>query len=319
MIKIGMIGTGIIADCHFRAISELKDTCLVAISEINEARAKEVSEKQNVPYYLDYRQMCEMQNLDAVIINLPHFLHKEASVYCLNKGIHVLCEKPMANSVQECEQMIKASQTNNVKLAIGHIQRFFPSNIIVKEIIDSKQFGKLTMINEVRNEFYFSKSRPDWFLKKKLSGGGIVMNFAAHSIDKILSLAPGEISDVSAFCANFYNNVDVEGHAQIYFKAGEIPCSVSLCGYKTYPENCTTYTFTDGAVRVRYSSVEIYNKDTRNFEEYITNMAYPYHFTHQLAEFVKFTQGKESKITDAYYAKKIIDTIEKIYASSGII
>ncbi len=318
MIKIGMIGTGIISDCHFRAISELSDVCLVAISEINEDRAREVSARQNVPYYLDYKLMCINEDIDAVIINLPHFLHTEASIYCLNRGIHVLCEKPMANSVAECELMINASKKNNAKLAIGHIQRFFPSNIIVKEFIDNKKLGKLTMVNEVRNEFYFSESRPGWFLKKELSGGGIVMNFAAHSIDKVLSLVGGEITNVSASCGNIYNDYDVEGHAQINFNAGEVPCSVSLCGYKTYPENVTIYTFTDGAIRVRYGSVEIYNNETKNFEEYKTSAEYPYHFTHQLSEFIKLIRDEENISTDGYYSKTIIETIEKIYASSGI-
>ena len=202
----GMLGTATIAKRNTIAGMKKAPNCrLYAVAGRNPEKVDQyVKDYGFEKGYYSYDELLDDPEIEAVYIPLPNSLHYEWVLKAVAKKKHVLCEKPMANSVQECEQMIKASQTNNVKLAIGHIQRFFPSNIIVKEIIDSKQFGKLTMINEVRNEFYFSKSRPDWFLKKKLSGGGIVMNFAAHSIDKILSLAPGEISDVSAFCANFY-------------------------------------------------------------------------------------------------------------------
>ena len=125
MFKLGMIGTGIIARTYFDALKAVDDFKLAAVAEINEEVAKSVSEEQGVPCYLDYKEMCEKEELDAVVINLPHFLHCEATVFCLEHGIHVLCEKPMANTVEECEKMIEAEKKSGKKLAIAILCAIF--------------------------------------------------------------------------------------------------------------------------------------------------------------------------------------------------
>ena len=320
MLHIGMIGTGIIAGAHLNAITASQDFSLAAVADINEEKAKEISNRWGVPYYLDYKEMCEKEDIDAVIINLPHFLHCEASVFCLERGIHVLCEKPMANTVEECDCMIAASKKSGAKLAIGHLQRFGKMDIAVKNMIDQGNLGKLIMVNQMRNEFYFSPNRPRWFLDKKLSGGGIVMNYGAHALDKLCSQLGAQISDIEACCGNVYNEYDVEGHAQIYLKVGEIPCSITFNGYETCYANDTTYLFTHGAIRITNGNkMEICDKESGGvFRDFKITSQYPDMFVYQLSEFYKLIKGEESLSPDGEYGRKIVAAIQEIYRKSNL-
>lgn len=317
MIRLGIIGMGIIASEHTDAIGNISDFELIAISEINEERAKEYSKNLGVPYYTDYKEMCEKEKLDAVIINLPHFLHCESTVYCLEKGIHVLCEKPMATSVAECDRMIDASEKSGAKLIIGHVQRFFQSIGTIKEFIDNCTLGKLVTVSEVRNEYYFADTRPRWFLDKKLSGGGIILNHGAHGMDKMLYTLGGEITDVHGEYGNFYREeFDVEGHANISFKTNGIPCTISLCGYETFYSNQITYTFTHGALRSDNNGLYICDEKGGTFRK--LELPEPEHgpFKYQLIEFAKAIRGEENISPDGYYSRKIMEAIEKVYTGN---
>lgn len=313
MFKLGMIGTGIISGAYFQALKECLDFKLVAIAEINEDKARNISEENGIPYYLNYKEMCDKEEIDAVVINLPHFLHCEVSVYCLEKGIHVLCEKPMANTVEECERMISASEVGGAKLAIGHIMRFFPGMRVVKEYVESGKLGKLTMVNEVRNEPYFLPNRPKWFFSKKHAGGGIVMNFGAHALDKLAYVLGGSFENISAVCGNFCSNDDIEGHAQIYLTANGVPVSITFSGYAPYKSNDAIFSFTNGALKFADGRLFICDEPYGNFRTYEFGDKEKGTFTYQLEEFAKLIRNEDSICPDGEYGKNIIASIEEIY------
>ena len=313
MFKLGMIGTGIIAGTHFAAIKACDDFVLAAVAEINEEKAKQVSAEQGVPYYLDYKEMCEKEELDAVIINLPHFLHCEATVFCLEHGISVLCEKPMANTVEECEKMMEAEKKSGKKLAIAHPMRYIPAIMVIKEYTESKTLGELTMVTEVRNEPYFLPSRPRWFLNKKLAGGGICMNFGAHAFDKLAYVIGTDFENINAVCGNFETDDDVEGHAQIYATANGVPVSITFSGYAPFKSNDATFFYTKGALRFKNGSLEICDEPFGEFRPFEYTKKYEGAFTYQLKEFGKLLRGEESICPDGEYGKKIIAAIEEVY------
>ena len=116
MIKIAIVGTGAIATAHIRAISKLPQCELAALCDLNEVRVKELADGLGVPYFLDYKDIPTSVDVDAVILNLPHGLHVSASVFFLESGVHVLVEKPMANTVEECDTMMAAAKKVGKKL-----------------------------------------------------------------------------------------------------------------------------------------------------------------------------------------------------------
>ena len=110
----------------------------------------------------------------------------------------------MAMTAAECDNMIAAAEKNGVKLAVGHVQRYFAAYGEVKKLVENGHYGKLCMITDVRNTNYL-QNRPKWFLTKNLSGGGIVMNFGAHSLDKIMYVCGQQVETAHAIMKNPLN------------------------------------------------------------------------------------------------------------------
>lgn len=309
MFKIGIVGAGIIGKEHSDAILKNNDCTLVAVADIDEAKAKELAAEHNAQFFTDYKKMAESVKIDAVILNLPHYLHCEVSIYFLNRGINVLVEKPMAMSVAECDKMIAAAKISGSKLAVGHVQRYYSAHKEIKKIIESEKFGKLCMIREVRNVNYLP-NRPGWFLKKELSGGGIVMNYGAHTLDKILYTTGLSVENVYSAVSNPLSEDDVEINAQVLFElSGGVSACVTYCGCHIPGEYNTEYYFTNGVVKVEGGRNLIVFEDGK-FVNYGGTAEL---ISEQLKEFIKFLNNEESEIVLPDYGREIISVIEKIY------
>lgn len=310
MIKIAVVGTGIIGHAHLAAIAEYDGCSLCAVCDTNEQKAREAAQKYGVAYLLDYHDIPEKTDATAVILNLPHFLHCEASIFFLEHGLDVLVEKPMANTTEECDKMLAAEKKSGKKLAVGHVQRFFNANRILKEKINSGELGRLTMASERRTADYFESSRPEWFLHKKTAGGGIIMNYGAHALDKLMYLTGADIAEIHGTVGNAANDRDIDAHAMLFVKMSDGVCAdITLCGY-----NCSTYDniyyFTDATARVN---------DTTELSFFRGGSEEPFDcredggFMHrQLAEFCRLINGEPSEIVRGEYGRQIIAAIEAV-------
>lgn len=311
MLKIAVVGTGIIGLDHLKAINMSDELELVAVCDLNEEKVKAIAEEYGVPYFLDYKEIPEKTDAEAVILNLPHGIHCESTVFFLEAGLHVLLEKPMANTVAECDEMMEAEKKSGKKLAIGHIQRFLTANRLAKEYIESGKIGKLCMINDMRSINYFKPDRPRWFLSKKLAGGGIVMNYGAHSLDKFAYVTGERVEEITAVCGNIKNGEDIEGHAQLFLKmSGNITAAVTFSGYAPVGFE-TTYVGTTGAVKVMGVGRISVNVDGK-WEE-IPDVYSGLPILAELTEFAKMVRGEENEMPDSEYGRRIIANIEEIY------
>lgn len=308
-IKIGIVGAGIIGIDHKRAILKNEDCTLVSVCDLVIGKANELAEDTGAKTYTDYKKMCEEETLDAVILNLPHFLHKEVSIYFLERKIAVLCEKPMAINTKECDEMVQAAQRNNTKLAIGHVQRYFNSYKKVKEIIKTQKLGKLCQMIEIRNINYFTEARPKWFLTKKLSGGGIIMNYGAHSLDKFSYLTQLKIEKVSASGNNFISDDDVEATAQMLVTyEGGVTAMCSYCGTKTNGQHEIYFYFTNGAVKIEEGGHKMYVCEGVNEYEEVEIESTDI-FADQLEEFVKLLKNEESNVATPEFSREIVGAL----------
>lgn len=308
MYRLGIIGTGIIVDSHIDALKKTNLFQVVAVCDIDKEKSEKKAKECNCAAYTDYQKIDTP--LDAVLLNLPHFLHCEVTCYFLKRGVHVLVEKPMANTVAECDAMIAASEESGAKLAVGHLQRFFTPNMEIKKIYDAGTFGRLSMTVENNNTFYFPDSRPRWFLDKQKSGGGISRNYGAHALDKLMYIVDDDIVRFHSIFGNTENNFDVDGHAQflLRFRNG-VSSTINLCGYHGYYVNQTIYHFTEATFRtVSNWKMEI-AKDGA-FEEYPLSDTQSA-FERQFIEFAKFIDGKPSNIATGEYSRRIIELLEQ--------
>lgn len=315
MYKIGVVGTGIIAKDHTYAIERNEDCELVAVCDVVEEKARECA-GEGVLVFTDYKKMADEVDLDAVILNLPHFLHCEVSVFFLERGINVLCEKPMANSVKECDKMIAASKKSGAKLAIGHVQRYFEAYNIVKEYIHTKELGKLTRITETRTIDYFP-NRPKWFLKKELAGGGICLNYGAHSLDKIFYATGLDVVDVHGCLSNKLTDDNIEAGAQILFELSDgASAMVNYCGCHVPTVYETVFYFTDGAVKTTGYGNDVWVAKDKEYKKVEVADDGRTYMEKQLCEFVKMLGGQPNMMVTAEYGRKVIEVLEKMYAKA---
>lgn len=313
MFRIGIVGTGIIAAQHKNAILKNADSELVCVCDIDRSKAEKCAEGINAAIYTDYREMAQNEKIDAVIINLPHFLHKEAVIYFLERKINVLVEKPMAISASECEQMKAAAEKNGMILAVGHIQRYLPAHRELKKIIDNKILGELCVVTETRNIDYFVDTRPSWFLDKDLAGGGIIMNYGAHTLDKLLYLVDSKIKSVNANIGNILNDKNIEAQAQILLGfENNVSAALSYCASRINYIYETYFFFTDGVAKIedgRYLWTSVkdvpFKKAELNYDVVPIELQYE--------EFVKWLKGEKADIADADFGKRTLEVIDRVY------
>lgn len=312
MIGFGIIGIGAMGRDHISSILHNSNAKLVALVDINKEKADGIAREYNVASYYDFRIMVENEELDAVVINLPHFLHKECMVYCAAHGLHTLVEKPMAISSEECEAMITAAKENNVKLMIGHVQRYFQENIMAKDIIKSGELGEVSTIVDIRNGLYFTPVRPKWFLDKGLSGGGVMMNFGAHSLDKIMWLLDSKVVHIAGNAGSLNSQFNIEGHAQAFITLENgVTATINYSGYDSIPINETRIYLSKGEIKLCTGNGLWIGKNREYKKVHEANSSNPFQL--QMNDFIDcIISDKEPKIS-GLYGKHIIESIEKVY------
>lgn len=213
MLNIGIIGCGGISGAHingWNALAGKGKARIVATADIIEDRAKERAAKLAAQdYYTNYEEILARDDIDAVHIMLPHYLHMEATVKAAEHRKHVLCIKPMARNLQEGREMLQACQENNVTLAIGHMSRFKTEYIKLKEMIDKGALGQMFL---VRVMYGFYPGLQDFHYKKDLIGGGVLISTGTHVID-LTNWFAGEVKKVSYSGNSFIRGLEGEDTA----------------------------------------------------------------------------------------------------------
>ncbi|HIE44027.1 MAG TPA: Gfo/Idh/MocA family oxidoreductase [Candidatus Omnitrophica bacterium] len=184
-IKVGIIGAGGIAQYgHIEKFQQLPNSSLQAIADANVERAKEVAKRYNIPrFYADYRDMLKKEELNAVSICTPNFLHKQQAIDSFNSGCHVLCEKPVGLNAEEVEEMLKTAKQKNKILMAAMCWRYGAETQTLKKFIEE---GKLGRIYYARVAYLRRAGTPEpgsWFTIKSKSGGGALIDLGVHMID----------------------------------------------------------------------------------------------------------------------------------------
>ncbi|MEQ8905973.1 Gfo/Idh/MocA family oxidoreductase [Ekhidna sp.] len=221
-IRVGIIGCGRIAQRHAKHIQNLAR--LMAVCDVNEERAQELGEAYDVPFFTSADELLKNEEMDVVAVCSPNGLHAAHTIDSLNAGFHVLCEKPMALSSSDCEEMIKTAERCNKRLFIVKQNRFNPAIEAVKEKIDAGDFGRIYSIQLNcfwnRNFDYYKKS--DWKGTKNLDGGTLFTQFS-HFID-LLYWMIGDVEEASAMIENYAHKEIIEfedtGVVSLKFKNG---------------------------------------------------------------------------------------------------
>lgn len=172
---------------HATVYGMLDRAKLVAVADRNIAKAQEFAAGYDIPAYSSLEDMLSSEDIDALDICLPTHLHAEATMRAASEGLHVLCEKPMALSIEEADAMIETCRSNGVRLMVAHCIRFWPEYVRLKNAVDSGEMGRLLSLNLTRYGQFPSWSSDNWLADEKLSGGG-VLDMHIHDTDFALHL-----------------------------------------------------------------------------------------------------------------------------------
>ena len=232
MLRVGIIGLGGIARAHAAAIAELDNVEITAVADLfPEVREQFMSTWGVSKGYATHTGLLKDGAVDAVAITLGHQLHHRLTVDACNAGKHVLVEKPMAISLEQCDAMIEAADANGVKLMVGHTQHFYGTSLKAKEILDSGQLGPLmTVVCYMSKNWGFKGRRPQY--RSRFHGGGMWLANGVHVVDRLMWLLGSQAAAVSAVLGTraHYQASDDTATALIRTKNGLAGVAVS-CGY----------------------------------------------------------------------------------------
>lgn len=196
ILRTAVIGASGMGCSHMKAVRAHERARLVAICDIDLPKAEKAAlEVGNPAVYADYREMLDKEELDAVIIVTPDQLHREMAEYALGKGLHVLCEKPMTLTLEDCRAMVRAADASGKQMMVGQISRYTPGFYKAKEMIDRGEIGELFFVeSEYAHNYEKVRGTNDWRvdpLRHGFLGGG------CHAVDLLRWIAGNPVETMA--------------------------------------------------------------------------------------------------------------------------
>ena len=331
VLKFAIVGCGSIAERHAVQIIA-NGGKLIACCDNMLNKASNFGERFNIAFYCSIEELLKDNEIDIVSICTPNGLHAEHSILALNASKHVVCEKPMALSVEDCAAMITTAELNNKKLFMVMQNRFNPPVVELKKIIDQNLLGKISNIHLScfwnRNNEYYKNSI--WKGTKK-SDGGILYTQFSHFIDILLWLF-GEVDTVNAIVENFnHPGIEIEDAGAVILKFNNnILCTInySINSFEKNFEGSLTVIGENGLVKVggqylnklEYCSISNYTatitdkgREENNYGNYTGSMS-----NHNLVyeNLMNVFNGNAEISTTAIEGLKTVELIQKIYQTA---
>jgi predicted dehydrogenase len=180
-VRVGVIGSGFIGGIHVDGLRHVPDAEVVAVASKTPGKAAQFAAQRGIPdAYDDYRKILERDDVDAITVGVPNYLHEEIVVAAAAAGKHILCEKPFARTIQEAGRMLAAVKDAGVKLVYGEMLCFAPKYARAKRLADEGALGKVFLVKQ--SEEHDGPHSP-WFWDVNLSGGGVLLDMGCHSIE----------------------------------------------------------------------------------------------------------------------------------------
>ncbi len=235
MIRVGIVGLGFIGQQHFGAWQEVAGAEVVAVADKEADRVAETAvalagnigdettlDLSGVERYTTLGELLAAGGIDVLDICLPTFLHADATCQALEAGYHVICEKPMALNIQECDQMIGAADSAGRLLFIAQCIRFWPEYDVLKAMVGSGELGRLRSLKFTRLSPRATWSESNWIVNPELSGGAL-LDLHIHDVDFIIWLL-GMPPAVFSVCAALQSGGPKVEHVVTQYLYDDLVC-----------------------------------------------------------------------------------------------
>ncbi|MFA4045170.1 MAG: hypothetical protein HZRFUVUK_001979 [Candidatus Fervidibacterota bacterium] len=261
-IKLGFIGAGGIARAHLHNLKGVEEAKVVAFADPNIDAAKRMAEecglivKEGKTVFVDWREMIERVEMDAVLILSPHSFHCEQILTALEHNLHVLTEKPMVVKTSEAKKVINAMRQHGKVVVVSYQRRFMSHFRFAREQVVKGNLGTPKFVEAFVSQNWQRMTAGTWRQVPKISGGGFLIDSGSHIFDIVLWSMPSMPTQVTATMSNDGAPVEVNGVVGIKFESGALASVVAVGNATDYLEH---YTFIgeDGIIRLEPPRVMI--------------------------------------------------------------
>jgi len=327
--RIALAGCGRISKNHFDAIEKIDGLDLVAVCDVDPARAEKAASERGVACYSTYEKMLKEANAEVITIATPSGLHTDQGIAAARAGKHVVMEKPMAISLTGADALVQACDKAGVQLFVVKQNRLNPPIQLLKRAIDKDRFGRIYMasctVHWARPQEYYDQApwRGTWEFD-----GGAFMNQASHYVDLIQWLM-GPVESVMAKTATLARRIETEdtGVALLKFRSGALgSIEVTMLAYPRNLEGSITILGEKGSVKIGGTAVNKVDfwqfaepdDDDKLIEAVETNPPNVYGLGHQgyYRNVLAVLRGEAKPDTDGRAGRKSLELILGIYESA---
>jgi predicted dehydrogenase len=333
VLKIAVAGAGVIGRAHIAVLAKNPSAQLCGIADPTDA-ARQLAREQGVAWFETLDELLATSRIDGVVLATPNALHVPQALQCIEAGVPVLVEKPIAHTVADAQRLVDATQAHQAKVLIGHHRAHSPIMREAKAVIDAGSLGQLVSVMGsamfYKPESYFSEA--PW--RSKVGGGPVLINLI-HEIHSLRMLC-GEIVQVQAMTSNAVRGFEVEDTASISFRfASGVLASFLVSdtsasarsweqtsqenmAYTSYDdEDCYVIAGTMGSLAVPTMRMKTYAKsaDRSWFKPYqvsrvVLEREDPLHL--QMDHFIRVIQGVDEPLVSAHDGMQNLLVIEAI-------
>ena len=223
-IRMGFIGCGGNANGHIGRILEMPETEVVGLCEVSETSLERVRQTHDgvagLPVFEDHKKLLAEVEMDAVEISTPHTLHFEEIMDSLDRGLHVLTEKPMVCTVDHAHQVIDKAEKQGKILMVSYQRHLAPQYRFLRNQIQCGELGQIQFVSALQDQKWYLGTMGSWRQQLSLSGGGQLNDSGSHLLDIILWMTGLEVEEVQAYVENFDSEVDINSALSLRFKGG---------------------------------------------------------------------------------------------------
>ncbi|MDE2127828.1 MAG: Gfo/Idh/MocA family oxidoreductase [Armatimonadetes bacterium] len=268
-IKIGVIGTGGMAQGHIKRLMEHEDAAVAALCDIKpQALERTIANHpglEDVPRFADFGEMLRNTDLDAVQIITPHTVHYDQIIESLGAGLHVLTEKPMVCKVSHAHHVVKAVQESGKVLVLSYQRHYQPEFLYIRNAIKSGEYGPVQFVQGLQCQGWYRGCRGSWRQEMEWGGGGQLNDSGSHLLAVLLFVTGLSVNQVGAFIDNFDVPVDINSALSIQFDGGA-QGNISVVGNAPSWHEDITIWCDRGVFYMRQGTLEVCRPDGSRFK-----------------------------------------------------